>query len=47
LHASWNNTLETQLALELDYQVTAGNTSDFAEGVAAFLEKRNAIFTGK
>jgi 2-(1,2-epoxy-1,2-dihydrophenyl)acetyl-CoA isomerase len=47
LHASWNNTLEEQLALELDYQVTAGNTSDFAEGVAAFLEKRNAIFTGK
>ena len=47
LHASWNNTLEEQLALELDYQVTAGNTSDFAEGVAAFLEKRNPIFTGK
>ena len=47
LHASWNNTLEAQLALELDYQVSAGNTSDFAEGVAAFLEKRNAIFTGK
>ncbi|MBM3165443.1 MAG: enoyl-CoA hydratase/isomerase family protein [Bacteroidetes bacterium] len=44
---SWNNTLTEQLNLELALQVEAGKTSDFKEGVQAFLEKRKPNFTGK
>jgi 2-(1,2-epoxy-1,2-dihydrophenyl)acetyl-CoA isomerase len=39
-------TLEEQLALEAELQQEAMQTADFAEGVAAFLEKRPASFTG-
>jgi 2-(1,2-epoxy-1,2-dihydrophenyl)acetyl-CoA isomerase len=38
--------LEDQLALEADLQQHAITTTDFAEGVAAFLEKRPPRFTG-
>ena len=38
--------LEEQLALEAELQETAVGTADFAEGVAAFLEKRPPTFTG-
>ena len=38
--------LEEQLALEADLQQRAIGTADFAEGVAAFLEKRPPRFTG-
>ena len=38
--------LEDQLALEADLQQHAIGTADFAEGVAAFLEKRPPRFTG-
>jgi len=44
---SWNNTLSEQLNVELALQVEAGNTSDFKEGVQAFLDKRKPNFTGK
>lgn len=44
---SWNNTLSEQLNVELTLQVEAGNTSDFKEGVQAFLDKRKPNFTGK
>jgi 2-(1,2-epoxy-1,2-dihydrophenyl)acetyl-CoA isomerase len=47
LHASWDNTLEQQLALERDAQRTLGNSADYREGVAAFLEKRPPNFTGR
>lgn len=39
-------TLEEQLALEAELQQAATQTADFGEGVAAFLEKRPASFTG-
>ena len=38
--------LEEQLALEAELQQAAVGTTDFAEGVAAFLEKRPSSFTG-
>jgi 2-(1,2-epoxy-1,2-dihydrophenyl)acetyl-CoA isomerase len=38
--------LEDQLELEAQLQVAATRTEDFAEGVAAFLEKREPRFSG-
>lgn len=46
LLASGGNGLADQLALEAGLQGQMGQTSDFAEGVAAFLEKRPAQFSG-
>jgi len=43
---SWQNNYEQQLDLEARLQNEAGSTSDFKEGVSAFLEKRDAAFTG-
>ena len=36
----------TQIALEYQTQTAAGRTADFLEGVGAFLQKREAKFTG-
>ncbi|MBX2801843.1 MAG: 2-(1,2-epoxy-1,2-dihydrophenyl)acetyl-CoA isomerase PaaG [Myxococcales bacterium] len=47
LDASCGNTFEEQLILERDRQRLAGETDDFREGVAAFLEKRKPQFTGR
>ena len=44
--ATWNNSYEQQLELEAQMQDIAGASTDFAEGVSAFLEKRDAQFTG-
>ena len=44
LDASENNTLTQQLDLERDLQLKAGRSADYAEGVAAFLDKRPAQF---
>ena len=41
-----HNTLEQQLELEAELQTAATQTSDFREGVNAFLEKREPKFTG-
>jgi 2-(1,2-epoxy-1,2-dihydrophenyl)acetyl-CoA isomerase len=47
LNASANNTLDAQLDLERDLQREAALTPDYAEGVRAFMEKRNPNFTGR
>ena len=43
---SFGNDLDAQLETEEKLQGLAGNSSDFHEGVAAFLEKRKPSFTG-
>ncbi|EGO94695.1 2-(1,2-epoxy-1,2-dihydrophenyl)acetyl-CoA isomerase PaaG [Acidiphilium sp. PM] len=45
-NAAGANGLDAQLDLERDLQRRMGRTPDFAEGVAAFREKRPANFTG-
>ena len=47
LNASYSNNLEQQLSMEDKYQTIAGKSSDFKEGVNAFLEKRKANFKGE
>ena len=38
---------EGALDIERDYQRELGRSVDYREGVAAFIEKRAAVFTGK
>lgn len=47
LNGTFGNTLPQQLRAEGDYQLRAGNTTDYQEGVAAFLAKRQPTFTGQ
>jgi len=45
--STWHNSFEQQLDLEAQLQNQAGASEDFREGVQAFLEKRDAKFTGR
>ena len=47
LRASYNNDIDTQLALEAHIQGGCGKTRDFKEGVIAFMEKRPARYEGR
>ncbi|NNM71722.1 2-(1,2-epoxy-1,2-dihydrophenyl)acetyl-CoA isomerase PaaG [Enterovirga aerilata] len=47
LLASASNTLDAQLDLEAELQEAAAGMPDYAEGIAAFAEKRPARFTGQ
>ncbi len=47
MHASAGNALEQQLDLERDLQRELGFGPDYREGVAAFLEKRPPLFSGR
>jgi 2-(1,2-epoxy-1,2-dihydrophenyl)acetyl-CoA isomerase len=46
LNQSFGNDFAAQLALEDKLQTAAGETHDYREGVAAFLEKRKPDFKG-
>lgn len=46
LNGGLATTLETQLQAEAESFAACATTHDFAEGIKAFLDKRNATFTG-
>ncbi|HET9355698.1 MAG TPA: 2-(1,2-epoxy-1,2-dihydrophenyl)acetyl-CoA isomerase PaaG [Sphingomicrobium sp.] len=47
VRTSWDRTLDEELDLQRDEMRRLGFTADYREGVAAFLEKRPAVFTGR
>lgn len=46
LNQAFTNDFEGQLQVEDELQTVAGQTRDYREGVAAFLEKRRPVFVG-
>jgi len=47
IRESWEHTLDEELDLQRDTMRALGGTNDYAEGVAAFMEKRAAKFVGR
>lgn len=47
IRAAWGNALDTELDEERDAMRMLGQSDDYAEGVAAFMEKRKPTFTGR
>jgi 2-(1,2-epoxy-1,2-dihydrophenyl)acetyl-CoA isomerase len=47
IYGGWQHTLEEQLDVERDLQRELGRSADYAEGVAAFTEKRTPSFKGR
>ena len=47
IRTSWDRSLNEELDLQRDEMRRLGFTDDYREGVAAFLEKRPATFTGR
>src|SRR5262249_48799349 len=47
LYEGWGRTLEEQLTIEGEYQRELGRSADYAEGVAAFTQKRSPQFKGR
>jgi 2-(1,2-epoxy-1,2-dihydrophenyl)acetyl-CoA isomerase len=46
IYAAGTQTFEQSLAMEREFQRELGQSRDYAEGVAAFMEKRAAKFSG-
>ena len=47
LNKSTSNSLEEQLVMESELQIASAQSEDYAEGVAAFVEKRKPNFKGR
>ena len=47
IRSTWHRSLDEELGVQAGEMRRLGFTDDYREGVAAFLEKRPATFTGR